>query len=265
MCIKCKHCKTSDLGVIAREVKTSPVRMTDGKIVAALADPSTETKYEVNYCFTCNKAITEKDLTDKEVCPVCSKEVEELVDGMCPDCKAKADEFANMSKEELIITFLKKEMEKKPASRRRTTTKKDEKAEDKVEDKVENTEVTTSQTVENNTVVENNTTVVENNVVVENKEIVQNNDTVVNKEPETSQQAELRDEEVNQAHIEMQEKVANADAPSTVKDVAQQVITDNVAATSQDINSNVPNPGAEDDLMTKLNALGNFNVGDAPF
>ena len=236
MCIKCKHCKTSDLGVIAKEIKTSPVRMTDGKIVDALAEPSVETKYEINYCFTCEKSITEKDLTDKEVCPVCNKEVDELVDGMCPDCKIKADEFSSMSKEELIIAFLKKDMEKKPVSRRRTTVKKPEEKTEEIQDNV-----------------------------VENKDIVQDKEPEENKEPKENIPAELKDEEIAKATLEMQEKVANSEAPSTIKNTTDQVIEDNVVAVTQNIDANVPAVNADDDLMSKLNALGNFDIGDAPF
>jgi hypothetical protein len=279
MCLKCKTCKTSDLGVIAKEIKVSPVRMTDGKIVAALAEPTAETLYEVNYCFTCQKAITEKDLTDKEVCPVCGKEVDELHDGMCPDCKAKADEFANMSKEELLIQLLKKDMEKKPSSRRRTQAKKTE--ETKVEEtKVQatNTEVAQQPTVTEQKQPEPQTQVQPDPQPAEQQPVVNqpvNNQSAEQQPVEQKEEkpknepAPLEENQVQQAHQAVGEKVATTPNPTSAGNpniaTNNDFIPDVAVTQNENFNPVTPQVNAEDDIMKALNGLENFDINDAPF
>lgn len=105
---KCKHCKGTDFGVVVKEIQKAPFRMTDGKAVGGpLADPEKITEIEVNYCFGCNKPITEEDLIENEICTVCGKEVEETTNGKCPECEAQAKAYARMNKDELIMMIMK--------------------------------------------------------------------------------------------------------------------------------------------------------------
>lgn len=268
MCLKCKYCKTSDLGVVAKEIKTSPVRMTDGKIVAALEEPKIESLYEVNFCFTCGKKITEKDLTDKEVCAVCGKEVDETVDGMCPDCKAKADEIAGMSKEELIVAFLKKEMEKKPSrSRSRAQAskpKEEEKTPEVKEIEVKEKEVAQTPTGPVHEEVSQSTQTAPANVTTN---VTENVTETVTEKPK-AEPAPVEEKQVEEAHQVIEEKVVNTPVPTTVEKVTtvSENFTPDVAVTQDmNVNTSVPVPNAEDDIMKALNGLENFNINDAPF
>lgn len=261
MCLKCKHCKTSDLGVVAKEIKTSPVRMTDGKIVEKLEESKTETLYEVNFCFTCGKKITEKDLTDKEVCTVCGKEVDELVEGMCPDCKAKADEFAGMSKEEIIVAYLKKEMEKKSTPSRRSRAQTKPKEEEKVPE-------TKEVEVKEKEITQNAAEPVKEEVVPVKEETVQETQPVVKEEKPKAEPAPVQENQVEEAHQTIEEKVVNTPVPTTVEKVnnVQPDFTPDAAITQDmNINPTVPTPNAEDDIMKALNGLENFDINDAPF
>lgn len=105
---KCKHCKGTDFGVLVKEIQKAPFRMTNGKPVGGpLAEPEKTTEVEVNYCFGCNKPITEDDLIENETCTVCGKEVEETINGRCAECDAQVKAYARMTKEELIMMMMK--------------------------------------------------------------------------------------------------------------------------------------------------------------
>lgn len=107
--LKCKCCGKSDFGVTLKEIKVTPVKMVNGEAVAILSEPETSQDYEVNFCFTCNKPITQDDLYENETCPVCGKEVPELVNGVCPHCNEEKNKLMNMSQEELILMLLKQQ------------------------------------------------------------------------------------------------------------------------------------------------------------
>lgn len=108
--LKCKHCRGTEFGVTLIETRITPVKMVDGVAVGMLAEPQVEQRHEVNFCFTCNQTITEDDLIENENCPVCGKEVPDLVDGVCPDCAAQKKKLLGMTKEELILMMMTQQM-----------------------------------------------------------------------------------------------------------------------------------------------------------
>lgn len=112
MCKYCKHCGKSNFGATRIRKTTDAVRLDDG-VVTEIFDNSEEQapeEFEINYCFNCNKEITEKDLVSEIKCPVCGKMVDHLTeDGICDDCKEEAAKLASISKEEIILMLLKKD------------------------------------------------------------------------------------------------------------------------------------------------------------
>lgn len=105
---RCKHCQGTDFGVVVKKIQKAPFRMTDGKPVGGpLAAPEESTEVEVNFCFGCNKPITDEDLTEEVTCEVCGKKVKETVNGKCPECEAQAKAYSRMNKDELIMMLMK--------------------------------------------------------------------------------------------------------------------------------------------------------------
>lgn len=128
--LKCKHCKGTDFGLTVTETKVTGYRAVNGEVIECLGAQEPITEQKVTFCFGCNNSITENDLYELETCPVCGKEVDELVDGKCHDCDAQVKMLANMSKEELILMMLQGKM---PNLSVVAQTKAEEKTEAKVE------------------------------------------------------------------------------------------------------------------------------------
>lgn len=147
--LKCKHCQGTEFGLTVVETKVSGFRAIDGEVVEQMGEPEVSTDTKISYCFGCNKPITEEDTYENETCPVCGKEVEELVNGRCEDCDAQVKALANMTKEELIMMMLQGNMPKVEAKPKVATKKKEEKVVAKKE-----TKTTTNKKKEEKTVVE---------------------------------------------------------------------------------------------------------------
>ena len=110
--LKCKCCKKSNFGAILTETKVTPIMMSNGEPVKVLTDQEdTTTNIAITYCMTCKKEINpETDLYELETCPVCGKEVEELVDGLCHECAEQKKSLESMSKDDLLLMILKQQM-----------------------------------------------------------------------------------------------------------------------------------------------------------
>lgn len=112
MCKKCKECGKSNLGAIVTHIETIAVRLLDGVVTEQFPDSATDDQtMEINYCFECNKPITEADLVEEVECPICGKMVGSLTEsGACQECTDEANRLSNMSKEELILMLMKQGM-----------------------------------------------------------------------------------------------------------------------------------------------------------
>ena len=110
--LKCKCCKKSNFGAILTETKVTPIMMSNGEPTKVLTDQEeTTTNIAITYCMTCKKEINpETDLYELETCPVCGKEVEELVDGLCHECAEQKKSLESMSKDDLLLMILKQQM-----------------------------------------------------------------------------------------------------------------------------------------------------------
>ena len=110
--LKCKCCKKSNFGAILTETKATPIMMSNGEPTKVLTDQEeTTTNIAITYCMTCKKEINpETDLYELETCPVCGKEVEELVDGLCHECAEQKKSLESMSKDDLLLMILKQQM-----------------------------------------------------------------------------------------------------------------------------------------------------------
>lgn len=146
--LKCKCCKQSKFGAILEEIKTTPITMANGEPVKVMEDKAQlETKVTITYCMTCKKEIDpEVDLYENETCPVCGKEVPELIDGICPECNEEKNKLAPMSKEELLFMILKQRIGsgnvQVSGSKKKKQVK--EKVEEEIESKVEQKQVAAS-------------------------------------------------------------------------------------------------------------------------
>lgn len=139
--LKCKHCKTSDLGAVVTEVKKTPIKLVNGEPVGILGEPEIVSQdMEITYCFTCNKPITQDDLYENETCPICGKEVPELVEGACSECTEQKNKLLSMSREELILMMLKQQMAGATPQAAATEEKSKPKVEPKKEEKAKKTE-----------------------------------------------------------------------------------------------------------------------------
>lgn len=109
--LKCKCCKKSDLGVNLIKITKDPVRLLNGEITAVLG--AQEVTEEIEYCFcnTCKKPITKDDLYEHVECPVCNRQVNELVNGKCVDCDKISSEMESFSKDDLIRILIKLQMQ----------------------------------------------------------------------------------------------------------------------------------------------------------
>lgn len=109
--LRCKCCNKSDLGVNLIRTTKDPVRLLDGEITAVLGEQ--EVIEEIDYCFcnVCKKAITKDDLYEYVECPVCGKQVNELIDEKCSTCNEVSKKMESFSKDDLIQMLIKQQVQ----------------------------------------------------------------------------------------------------------------------------------------------------------
>ncbi|MGL4875213.1 MAG: hypothetical protein ACRC30_11255 [Clostridium sp.] len=104
---KCKKCKGTEFGVDVIEVSISPAKVIDGQVVEVYKEPLIRSEMKYKYCFTCNTDIENEDIGDYIPCVICGDESIGLIDGVCESCQIKSEELETLSKEELILKYLK--------------------------------------------------------------------------------------------------------------------------------------------------------------
>jgi len=119
MCKICKACGQSNFGVIVKKIEKRAAKIVNGKITEYFKGyEEVEEIREINYCFTCRKNVTEKDLSEVHICKACKREALEVNEnGICLDCSKEAEKLIDISKEELILMILKqnKKVEAEPS------------------------------------------------------------------------------------------------------------------------------------------------------
>lgn len=269
MCKRCKHCGESNLGVLITQTSTIAARKLNGEIVEFFKESEENTQTEkVNYCFTCNKPITEDDLVETVKCTSCGKEVNHINDeGLCDECakvkieaEAEAKKLANMTQEELIAMIMAQKLGKAP--------------EIIPEPQAESEDIAKA-------VEETPTPVVEETKADDTLEVATESETVKEVKEETpkkknlrkkTQPAEVKEEEVvtankeviekvsdvREAKEEVKERVENAPTPESVDAEKVGVVQD--AATLVDVDTTVDNGSVEDQDI--LAALNNVKLGE---
>lgn len=254
MCKRCKHCGKSDLGVLITQISTVAARKVDGKIVEFFKDSEENSqKEEVNYCFTCNKSITEDDLIETVVCKSCGKEVDHVDEnGLCDECakvKAEAEEearkLASMTQEEIVAMLIAQKMGKPVEPVQHVEPEKEE-----VKEPVKE-EITTSETVTE--IVDD----VEINKQEEKEDAPAKQKTVKKRAPKKKEDpAPVNENEVADAEKENEMKVDGADLPESVQ--AQNVgIIDEKGTEPIDVDTTIPVPGngEEEDILAALDKV----------
>lgn len=269
MCKRCKHCGESNLGVLITQISTIAARKLNGEIVEFFKESEENTQTEtVNYCFTCNKPITEDDLIETVKCTSCGKEVNHVNDeGLCDECakvkteaEAEAKKLASMTQEELIAMIMAQKLGKA--------------SETIPEPPVEAEDI--AKTVE-----ETPAPVVEETQVNDALEVATESETVEKVKEKTSKKkaskkktepAEVKEEEVvtankeviekvsdvREAKEEIKERVENAPVPESVDAEKVGVVQD--ATAPVDVDTTVDNGSVEDQDI--LAALNNVKLGE---
>lgn len=269
MCKRCKHCGESNLGVLITQTSTIAARKLNGEIVEFFKESEENTQTEkVNYCFTCNKPITEDDLVETVKCTSCGKEVNHVnSDGLCDECakvKSEAEEeakkLASMTQEELIAMIMAQKLGKA--------------SETIPEPQVETEDITKA-------VEETSAPVVEETQVDDALEVATESETVEKVKEKTSKKkaskkktepAEVKEEEVvtankeviekvsdvREAKEEIKERVENAPTPESVD--AEKVGAVQDATAPVDVDTTVDNGLVEDQDI--LAALNNVKLGE---
>ena len=275
MCKYCKTCGKSDFGYTRKRVTTviDAVRVVNGDIVE-IFEGSEETnsteELTPNYCFTCNKEITAKDLVTTVSCPICGKKVDHLTDeGICEDCSEEAARLSKMSQNELILELLKKQHEaEKPKKKRTTKTKENAKTEETVNVQEKN-EDTSLQEAEK--------------IVASKVETDDNKDSSVKKTTKVSREPVPVDEKVvQQIQQQSAEQISSATAESVNADnvatVSEKATLEELNNIERNTNANIPDPAVDtsvpvnnvsatvpevsivDDTLSEINAiLGDVN------
>ena len=275
MCKYCKTCGKSDFGYTRKRVTTiiDAVRVVNGDI-AEIFEGSEETntveELTPNYCFTCNKEITAKDLVTTVSCPICGKKVDHLTDeGICDDCSEEAARLSKMSQNELILELLKKQHEvEKPKKKRATKTKENAKTEEtvNVEEKNEDTSLQEAEKIV--------ASKVEND---DNKDSSKKEAVKVSREPVPVDEGvlqQIQQQDAEQISSATAESV-NADNVATVSEKATLEELNNI---ERNTNANIPDPAVDtsvpvnnvsatvpevsivDDTLSEINAiLGDVN------
>lgn len=272
MCKRCKHCGESNLGVLITQVSTIAARKLNGEIVEFFKESEENTqKEEVNFCFTCNKPITEDDLVETVKCTSCGKEVDHVDgEGLCDECakvkaeaEAEAKKLASMTQEELIAMIMAQKLGKAPEIVSEPV------AESAIEDitkAVEKTEIKETAPVEE----KHSEETVE--IATEQSEEVKEETTKKKTSRKKAEPAEVKEEEVVTANKEVIEKVSNvteakeevkervvdAPAPESVDAGKVGIVQDTTAPI--DVDTTVDNGSVEDQDI--LAALNNVKLGD---
>ena len=275
MCKYCKTCGKSDFGYTRKRVTTviDAVRVVNGDIVE-IFEGSEETnsteELTPNYCFTCNKEITAKDLVTTVSCPICGKKVDHLTDeGICEDCSEEAARLSKMSQNELILELLKKQHEtEKPKKKRTTKTKENVKTEEtaNVQEKNEDTSLQEAE-----------------KIVASKVETDDNKDSSVMKTTKVSREPVPVDEKVvQQIQQQSAEQISSATAESVNADnvatVSEKATLEELNNIERNTNANIPDPAVDtsvpvnnvsatvpevsivDDTLSEINAiLGDVN------
>ena len=275
MCKYCKTCGKSDFGYTRKRVTTviDAVRVVNGDIVE-IFEGSEETnsteELTPNYCFTCNKEITAKDLVTTVSCPICGKKVDHLTDeGICEDCSEEAARLSKMSQNELILELLKKQHEaEKPKKKRTTKTKENAKTEEtaNVQEKNEDTSLQEAE-----------------KIVASKVETDDNKDSSVKKTTKVSREPVPVDEKVvQQIQQQSAEQISSATAESVNADnvatVSEKATLEELNNIERNTNANIPDPAVDtsvpvnnvsatvpevsivDDTLSEINAiLGDVN------
>ena len=275
MCKYCKTCGKSDFGYTRKRVTTviDAVRIVNGDIVE-IFEGSEETnsteELTPNYCFTCNKEITAKDLVTTVSCPICGKKVDHLTDeGICEDCSEEAARLSKMSQNELILELLKKQHEvEKPKKKRTTKTKENAKTEEtaNVQEKNEDTSLQEAE-----------------KIVASKVENDDNKDSSVKKTTKVSREPVPVDEKVvQQIQQQSAEQISSATAESVNADnvatVSEKATLEELNNIERNTNANIPDPAVDtsvpvnnvsatvpevsivDDTLSEINAiLGDVN------
>ena len=275
MCKYCKTCGKSDFGYTRKRVTTviDAVRVVNGDIVE-IFEGSEETnsteELTPNYCFTCNKEITAKDLVTTVSCPICGKKVDHLTDeGICEDCSEEAARLSKMSQNELILELLKKQHEtEKPKKKRTTKTKENVKTEEtaNVQEKNEDTSLQEAE-----------------KIVASKVETDDNKDSSVKKTTKVSREPVPVDGKVvQQIQQQSAEQISSATAESVNADnvatVSEKATLEELNNIERNTNANIPDPAVDtsvpvnnvsatvpevsivDDTLSEINAiLGDVN------
>ena len=275
MCKYCKTCGKSDFGYTRKRVTTviDAVRVVNGDIVEIFeGSEETNSTEELipNYCFTCNKEITAKDLVTTVSCPICGKKVDHLTDeGICEDCSEEAARLSKMSQNELILELLKKQHEvEKPKKKRTTKTKENVKTEEtaNVQEKNEDTSLQEAE-----------------KIVASKVENDDNKDSSVKKTTKVSREPVPVDEKVvQQIQQQSAEQISSATAESVNADnvatVSEKATLEELNNIERNTNANIPDPAVDtsvpvnnvsatvpevsivDDTLSEINAiLGDVN------
>lgn len=269
MCKRCKYCGESNLGALITQTSTIAARKLNGEIVEFFKESEENTQTEtINYCFTCNKPITEDDLIETVKCTSCGKEVNHVNDeGLCDECakvkteaEAEAKKLASMTQEELIAMIMAQKLGKAP--------------ETIPEPQVETEDITKA-------VEETSAPVVEETQVDDALEVATESETVEKVKEKTSKKkaskkktepAEVKEEEVvtankeviekvsdvREAKEEIKERVEDAPAPESVDAEKVGVVQD--ATAPVDVDTTVDNGSVEDQDI--LAALNNVKLGE---
>lgn len=261
MCKFCKTCGKSNFGATRIRKISDAVRLVNG-IVEEVFDDSEETlpeEYEINYCFECNKEITENDLVSEIKCPVCGKMVDNLTDeGICEECAEEASKLANMSKEEIVLMYLKQQKEGAAGGKKKTSKKK---TSSKPKNDVKNDEEPKKDDIINKA----DKIVANSKVELDSKKTDDKEKKKLSNEP-----AEVKEEEVEQAknnQIENLKDVPPAESvsPEKVEEVQEKDVKETIEnAVPQNNNADIPSIEVEqvdntispiDEINELLNAI----------
>lgn len=260
MCKYCKTCGKSDFGYTRKRMQTisDAVRVVNGDIVEVFEDSEETTSTEElvpNYCFTCNKEITEKDLVNDTICPVCGKKVDHLTDdGICDDCADEVAKLSKMSQNELILELLKQKNAGATKTRKR-----------KITSKAKETEKIENNTQDNNkdNVLKEAENIVANKVEIDGNKTKAEEKVKVSKEP-----APVAEEEVKQAEQENEAKVAGAvsesananvdakvDDKETLEDLNNVDKSTDSSIPANTVDSSVPEADIVDTTLDEINSI----------
>lgn len=252
MCKKCKHCGESNLGVLLTQISTIAAKRVNGEIVEFFKESEENVqKEEVNFCFTCNKQITEADLVETVKCKTCGKEVANVdAEGLCDECskvkheaEEEANKLRNMSQEELVAMLMAQKLGKATTN---------------IIDDIQDIPSESIPTEKDNTAVAaTDLEVIEDDI--ETKDLKEKAPAKKRSAKKKVEPAPVEEEGVNDAREEIAEKVEDAPAPESAH-----IVTDvNEDGTSpSNVDATIPAPSDSDDEEDILAALNKVQLGD---